>query len=203
MSEQFFYLTPDKTLYDFINKCKQKAREICGEQKYLSDSPHLTLYVGDFNYDSHMFSLLETVKLEFTEVKLSGWSRFMDDPVTGGHTLVIEVAPCGLDKLRELQIDVISKSLPFKKPGILHRYRNSVSFDKNMKSNLEVYGFPFVGEIWRAHFTIASFEKNVFDVIWQELKEEMPPESTEIENLSFASIHSDHFDVINNWSLVR
>lgn len=201
MSEQFFYLTPDTLLHDFIDRCKGIARGICGTQQYLDDSPHLTLYVGDFNYSEALYQAVGRELSKIGSVGIEGWTRFMDDPVTGGHTLVLEVSSDGLEKLKKLQCDIVQATRPFRRQATLERYRDTSRFSEVMLENLQRHGFPFVGEIWRAHYTIASFEKQAFEAVWQKLKELNPPTKSTVDLLSFVAIHPDGFENLHQWRM--
>ena len=200
LRQQFFFAEPDRELAEFIIDCKKLAREIAGEQKYLNDFPHLTLYVGNFNYGERMFEELDS-KLTMTtgEIKLEGWNTFLNDPVTSGHTIVIEVASTGLKFLRNIQMDVVRTANKYRSAKLLKRYENNESYTIEMKESLNKYGFPFVGDIWCPHFTIASFEKDVYEKVWEKLRLRRPPETVKIEKLKLSNIHFDHFELLKEW----
>ncbi len=63
------------------------------------------------------------------------------------------------------------------------------------------YGFPFVGDMWRAHFTIASFEKDVFTEAWQQLGKLAPPTTTRINKLVLQAIQPDCVELLKEWSI--
>ncbi len=200
MSEQFFCLKPETELYQFIKNCKKLAYDIAGDQKYLQDDPHLTLYVGEFDCGTKTVEEFDKVfQFNNMEIELNGWHVFYNDPVTGGNTLIIEVSGRSLKELKKIQQIVVETASPHRKTAVIERYRNSSNYSESMKSSLDSYGFPFVGEIWKAHFTIASFEKDIFEEVYKVLSKEKVPELSSISSLHFNHILENSFQEIAKW----
>ena len=200
MNAQFFALKPDAALTSFISECKETAKALVGPQKYLNDPPHLTLYVGSFKYDNEMFTAINSeVAFSPMTIELNGWTTFFDDPVTGGHSLVIEVSEPSLLQLRKLQMRLVAVANRFRQPGILERYADQSRYSAVMKASVNQFGFPFVGDIWRAHFTIASFDKACYSIADAELKKRKVPQYAQIDALSFNAILPDGFETIMDW----
>ncbi len=200
MEEQFFYLEPEQNLVEFITECKNTALSIAGNQKYLDDKAHLTLYVGNFDVEQAMTeSLNANLQFKAQEIELNGWTVFYDDPVTAGHTVVIEVAEKSMDKLRKIQWQVVSCSSKFRKHGVLNRYAKNNCYSAEMKQSLDKYGFPFIGKLWRAHFTIASFKPEDFKQVWPVLSQKKVPQKTTLNSLGFSQIRMNEFAAICKW----
>lgn len=201
MEEQLFCLKPGRALADFIRKCKIETHRIAGEQKYLSDPPHLTLYVGNFDYKSLRLldKLDNSLNFHTIEIGLSGWTTFHDDPITGGHTLTIAVNENDLLILRQLQVRLAGIACEYRKDEILSRYRNTIQYTKEMLKSLKKYGFPFIGDNWRAHFTVASINKMQYESVWDAIKNRKAPLSVRINTLAFYRIRADGFEMIREW----
>ena len=54
-SEQFFSIIPEKDFYNEILNYKNEIFKRFGKGKYLLDTPHITLYVGSFDYNNRDF----------------------------------------------------------------------------------------------------------------------------------------------------
>ena len=200
--EQFFCLKPDAETEAFITRCKSIARSEVGSQQYLDDDPHLTLYVGDFSFgDAFLQTMAPLLPPEPVEVPLAGWSTFRDDPVTGGHTLVLSVEESGMQPLRALQQSVVDAASPYRNPGVLDRYQDPSGFDSDMMASLERYGFPFVGRIWKAHLTIASFEPAAYENVAASLLKLQPPQTVRFPVLALMRITSSGFETRQHWRL--
>lgn len=199
--KQFFSLNPDKGLYNFLKNCKKIALNLAGTQKYLLDEPHLTLYAGKFlEIEKLIKDIDDNFRFQKLEIKLDGWKTFYDDPVTGGHTLVVGIAEESLKILRDLQIRLINIANKYRSKNILAMYKALYNTSEPIKNSLSLYGFPFVGEIWEGHFTIASFEKSCFDKIYKKLKRFKMPEKTVIDRMNFHSIEKEGFKLIKSWT---
>ena len=58
---------------------------------------------------------------------------------------------------------------------MLQRYINTYdSLPAQFRKSLEKYGYPFVGNIWKPHISIASFEKEALKKVWSAVKELCP-----------------------------
>lgn len=55
----------------------------------------------------------------------------------------------------------------------LERYSNNIKKDL-LNKNIEKYGYPFVGEIWQPHISIASFNVQDFEKFYDSLNLSFP-----------------------------
>jgi hypothetical protein len=200
MQEQFIALIPDPPFVDFLRDCKTDALKISGPQKYLEDEPHLTLGVGDYDLDQDLKrEIQQLVPMAPRTLSLDGWHAFADDPVTGGTSLVLKVAPEGAKVLRTLQIKLLESISGKRKKKIPNRYSGVGSFPPSMLQCLEKFGFPFVGEIWEPHFTIASFERSAFLSAWERISAKTPPSSANLVGIAFCQILDKGFITVETW----
>jgi hypothetical protein len=200
MEERFFGLEPSPPLADFIRGCKARVFEAVGPQPYLADAPHLTLYVGSFDREPELLRVIgELVPTAPVGVDIRGWETFRNDPVTGGHTLVLELGPRGTERLRDLQARVVAAANPFRAPGILPRYRDPTRYSPEMIESLAFYGFPFVGKIWRAHLTIASLAPAAYAAIAPALLALAPPQAAAMTAQAFNRIEAVGFVPLHAW----
>lgn len=173
-------LEPEKELYDKVNSIKLKARNLSGNQLYIDDPPHLTICLGifkDYKIWRNGFSdLIEKIKVKNGSIEcyIDNWDIFSGDIITKKETLICKIKEPYQNELRILQAKISEFMLRFKDNQTLKRYENIENFDNIQKSNIEKYGFPFIGEIWIPHIGIASFDKDIFKEVYSKLKSSCP-----------------------------
>ena len=185
-------LKPDMELAGRILSLKSRARAAVGDQQYLADSPHLTLYLADFPDTTAVIEnlrlVIEAVSSYNHGVDITDWLLFKNDPVTGKHTIALDIGSDGVSSLRKIQKKIVLSLNGVRSPTIPERYRTLESLGSPEKHNLERYGFPFVGDVWKPHFTVASFEPEAFDKAWRSLKPHCPKGFYTISHLSVSQI---------------
>tara|TARA_B100000795_G_scaffold167756_1_gene126293 strand:- start:1768 stop:2376 length:609 start_codon:yes stop_codon:yes gene_type:complete len=138
---------------------KKKVKNLFGDQVYLNHPVHLTLFTLKIRKISELkifYKKLESKKeTKSLIISLSSADIFLDDPLTGGHTIFYKIKKNKV--LNLIQIDHLKKIN--KKITVL---KNDLHLFKNLtlRKNYKDYGFPFVGKIWLPHITIASI-KNI------------------------------------------
>jgi len=173
VKEYFIAFEPEEELVGQILKQKEFVRDSIGEQKYLSDPPHFTLYLFSCDNIDEVISKLNGVvnNLKRFSVSLTGFHVFYDDIVTGGHTITYGLDDSSVRILRGIQIKVINSIKEF---NTNVRFSNSSSSYGKMpnlqKANCDLFGFPYVGDIWVPHITVASIDKLYFDNLFSKLK---------------------------------
>lgn len=167
----FVSLEPDRELADRISGLKQQVRKLVGEQLYLSDPPHLTVYLAVYGNQE---SFRERWPLAFDQIaplplELAGWRVFYADALTGRNTLVCEIAEQGQQRLRSLQEHVIAQLAPGRdRPLTERRYAARwEALDDAQRQQIRETGFPYIGAGWLPHFTIASIDTGVWPHVWE------------------------------------
>lgn len=199
MAEQFFALLPSAGFSAFVEGCKRAALAKVGPQKYLEDAPHLTLAVGDYPWSDALGSAVAGVATSAPRgLRLGGWHTFSRDPVTGGETLVIKVLPEDLAALRAFQVRFLEAVAPLRATPVPGRYAGK-AFPPAMAGCLERYGYPFAGDVWEPHFSIASFRPEDYGAAWAELSGSRPPADTGSLALAYCEIGEGGFAVRRSW----
>src|SRR5690606_6705762 len=105
----FLSLEPDDESARTVERFKQRVHERVGEQLYLSDPPHVTLYLAMFEEIDLVVDLARRCasSLSVEQAAISGWHSFLDDPLTGLNTLVLDFGKRDQDRLRALQMEII------------------------------------------------------------------------------------------------
>lgn len=191
-------LEPEKRLYDKIVKLKNLSKNIAGNQLYLGDEPHLTLYAGNLQGLTAIKAELESLskQLKKEKVEIKGWFVFKDDTITKKNTLVCELDNKSIGRLRDIQMKVVFVLRKYRKKEGLKRYESSYeTLGTIEQENIRKYGFPFVGNIWKPHFSIASFEKNVFDKIWGKMDKLCPKGNYDIVSMNIYSLYEKRWSM--------
>ena len=184
-----FVLEPEKKLSRMIKAFKEEALAKVGNQLYLKDAPHSTLYISNFKqideWHDEFCSLIEEIKKEESPIKISfkGWHTFEDDPITKKDTLACEIR--NNKQLFAVQKKLILFLKKYRNKGLIERYeRIYKNAPKDIKDNLDKYGYPFAGKIWRPHISIASFDKASLNELLKHPLGELPRKSYKIEFIS-------------------
>jgi hypothetical protein len=152
---------------------------LVGDQQYLEDEPHITLYVGHLN--PNFIREVDFTNLPSTTFEITGWETFRDDVVTGNHTLACRIESPGIS---DYQADLLDALRPYWTGELIRRFNKSYDrFDDTRRENLSEYGFPFVGSGWKPHLTIASIDPADFNMVRDRLHDELPK-----GNYEFASV---------------
>jgi|AntDeeMinimDraft_4_1070355.scaffolds.fasta_scaffold01511_5 2'-5' RNA ligase len=180
MTEYVVTLTPDERAVEEIKSLKSRLRDMVGQQQYLDDEPHVTLYVGDLDIDRK--SSLDLPFLRRPTFEITGWEVFRDDTVTGNHTLVCRIQSQGI---HEYQKEVAATLESSRRRPMIGRFEKTYDdFDERRRENLTEYGYPFIGEGWKPHLTIASIDPSDFQKVWEELEDEAPIGEYEFESVT-------------------
>ncbi len=203
MEKYFIALEPEENLTALVNEQKNLVRELVGEQKYLSEQPHFTLFVLTFKDVKEILPKLGEIANNLTKfpVKICGLHVFYDDIQTNGNTITYSVSRENNNYLKKIQLELINSINDFNTKEFISR--NDKIYKKMSdveKANTDKYGFPFVGENWLPHITIASIEKDKFEKVLKRLiKNEIRGEFL----LSYLSLYkiSNNSILINKFEL--
>lgn len=174
----FIALEPEEKLYNVILDVKKAVFEILGPQNYLKDRPHLTLQVGSFadmkNIEQILHKVSQTAALG--SIYLKGWHVFQNDPLTGGHTVVTNILDEYKIKLIEIQSIVLQATRPLLNiEACLKRYSSSwEKLTPLQRASTEAWGFPFTGNDWHPHVTVASISQDHWSLVWDTLQKFSP-----------------------------
>lgn len=173
-----FALSPCSVLDEAIRRAKTKTKAIAGDQTYLSHPPHLTLYVSCFDFIEQIVDRCTKLVSEWMppRLEITNWHYFAGDVLTGDQTLVCNVSDGCKSALREYQRQLISEIAEQRCiVESTERYRqhfNSLSAERRLA--VQSVGYPFTGDDWIPHLTIASIDPRKWDAVWMELKKEPP-----------------------------
>ena len=174
----FVALEPDAALAAMVGNYKRRVRELVGPQLFLDDPPHLTVYLAVFAsvplITEHFAEL--AARLAGFEFDITGWHVFVADPLTGNYTLVCEIAAHDKHRLRGVQHEVIAAIAPLSDSAATQaRLAGRLAqLSPERRAEIDRVGFPFVGEDWHPHWTIASIGEKDWPAVWSALKDDPP-----------------------------
>ena len=169
----FVALRPDEATGAHIRGYKRRLLAAAGPQLYATDPPHTTLYLAEFAAE-RLCQVIRTAaqlagEIEMPAVTLRGFHVFAGDPLTGTHTLVCRFDDASCDRLRQVQLRLVAALAPLHEPvttqqALLPRWR-ALSGEQRRRGML--LGFPYVGDGWIPHLTIASVRQSEWPNVGQ------------------------------------
>ena len=186
------FIEPQKNKSNFLHNWKKIIKTNFGKQKYLTHPLHASIAVFKLKKkinDKFFLSLKNEMKL-FAKfrINITKPNIFYNDALTGGDTLFFGIK-------KNLKLILFQKM-------ILKHFRqidNEISRDdffknKKFQSNYKNYGFPFVGQDWIPHFTIASVKTNTKEkkeIFKNFLAEKNFKKNMDVKNFSVWKINKD------------
>ena len=129
---------------------------------------------------------------------------FKNDRINGRDTLACNLARKNVPVLQGVQMDVVSRLTGLRKPGLITRYQGVYdSLGSKERENLDTFGYPFVGQIWEPHLSIASFEKDAFSIILEKFKDTCPVGHYHVNSLNFYELDesSEKLELVKKYPL--
>lgn len=192
-----FALRPDSFLYDAVRRAKSKTLLVAGDQTYLSHPPHLTLYVSAFD-EAALENVVERCRnlcasIQRPSLHVTGWHHFSGDVLTGKQTLVCELTDEARSTLRQLQTQLIQSLAELREPhASADRYRPHFgTLSSERQSAVERCGYPFIGDDWIPHVTIASVAADRWERVEHALRDDAPTGEHQADALSIFRLVND------------
>ena len=143
-----------------INNKKKEVKKLFGEQIYLSHPVHSTLFTTNISNISTFIEKFQnnfinkSIKLKPITLNLIKTGIFINDELTKGNTIYYLIKKnYFFEKYQLILLDFI------KNLGLI-KYEKINFNHKWMNDNFLKYGYPYIGNKWIPHITVASI-KNV------------------------------------------
>ena len=200
----FAALEPDRALTALVSGFKDQVRALVGEQTYLADPPHLTIYLAEFPSVDAALAGWPQVAAAGDDFRLTlvGWHIFEADALTGTNTVVCEIAREDKARLRVLQQQVVERLAPGHDPAATRqRLARRLQFLTDVQRRcVESRGFPYLGDDWQPHFTIASIRQADWPAAWAALEPQAPRGPFRCERLRLYRLNDGKFAAIDGLS---
>ena len=180
MTSYVITLEPDEKLAGIVANHKRDVRLLVGDQRYLKDPAHSTMYIADLkdfkDWELKFDDLINELSFMLTNqiIALNGWFVFENDLVTKNHTLVIEMDERTKDSLSMIQSKVVTLLKDYRVNKSISRYDDVSNYPEVFQKNVGYCGYPFVGDIWKPHISIASINTSDFPIVWSNLRSSNP-----------------------------
>lgn len=146
----FVALTPDYELEAKVAIAKLGILTRFGNQTYLPDPPHCTLYVALTENLEEVKKRLEQIASESKSIKLevaNDWQEFKEDKLAGGGTsLALKFREQDKSSIIALQKRVVNDLNELRQNKIHPRYKG-IELPQPLKESVEKYGYPFVSSL--------------------------------------------------------
>ena len=187
----------DKKITNIILNQKKIVKKKFGNQTYLNHPVHCTLFTLNIKKINELKKIYINNKKKESKplyVRLTKPGIFYNDPLTGGHTLVHYIKKN--NRIGEIQLKHLRK---INKNLFVYKNNKNLFKNKILKKNYKKYGFPFAGNIWMPHTTVASIKnlKNNNKYIKKFLSEKIKLMCA-IREIKFYKIVKDKHDFLFN-----
>ena len=194
MTRYAVFIQPYGILRDSIVAWKHRVNALLPGQPYCSHPPHCTLMVAEMTSPKEWLGELacHVGRLSPFHIRVKDTIVFYDDVVTGGHSIAFKAEPCA--SLYDLQKTIGSILSPF-----AHGLASELpeAFRKEpYKSSCDAYGFPFLGDHWIPHFSIASLKIDKENPLISEFRETHLEFRFMIQKISIWRVQEDTHRVI-------
>lgn len=205
MDKYFISLDPDKNISDKIIEQKNTIFELVGEQKYLSHPPHTTAIV--FTSDNIDKVIQELAKLSSQisrfEVEIKGLHIFYNDAFTEGNSITYSFDEKSTEKLKKIQMLIIDKINKYNTKKFIEQDSPIyAALGNKEKENAVKYGFPFVGNVWFPHITLASINKEDFEEVYDKINSSPIKSKLSIPSISLYKV-GEHSLLIKKFDLSK
>ena len=139
------------------------------------------------------------------EIEITGWHVFDADPMTQRRTLVVDFTPASQAYLRRLQIQ-IAEALAgtYDAEATLNRYAAAMDhFSEEQRRAVQTVGFPFIGDGWHPHFTIASIDAESWPHVEKALMGNPPSGVSVCSSLTHYRVIDGHSRPVRTFDLKR
>lgn len=173
MDKYFISLDPEKRLKEKIEEQKRIIMNLAGNQTYLTHPAHTTLIVLSTNEIDSLVDLIKefSQKNERINIKVDGFHLFLNDIQTNENTITYKFSEENESFLRKIQLEILEKINKYNK---INLFKSNTQILEKMseleKENINKYGYPFVGDNWIPHITLASIKRDKYNLIWNTLK---------------------------------
>ena len=146
----------DKKITNKILNQKKIVKKKFGNQIYLNHPVHLTLFtlhIKKINELKRIYINNKDKESKPLYVSLTKPGIFYNDPLTGGHTFFHYIKKN--KRITEIQMRHLKK---INNKLFVGKKNKNLFKNNDFKKNYKKFGFPFVGNIWVPHTTVASIK---------------------------------------------
>jgi len=186
-------INPPKKLNDKICRYKSEVKKLCGYQDEVDVPPHITFVVNNFSNLNSMDRILKGLVHDFSPfvVEVDGMGYFPQMRKRALYARVIKTPI--LEKLqRRIVIDTTKLSQGCLLQEYMRMHNPDFKYISEEAENVNKYGYPYIGEIWQPHVTVAILDESCFESVGRKLLSENIKDRFELEYVTC-------YTYDNNW----
>ncbi len=185
-------IMPDFLLKKNILEMKKKVIKRFKKHTYADHFPHCTLLSSKSVKLKSLNKLEKLLNNYNLQIEIDGTDIFLNDPLTNSNTLFLKIKKN--KKIINLQ-KLIIENLDFERNLI---NKSDVKFHNSILKNSYLrYGYPFVGNHWIPHFTIASINSSRNSVFVKNFLKKKINYSYTLNEISIWYFENNHHKLIN------
>ncbi len=178
MNQYVITLEPERKIAKEILAIKHKIRQSIGDQLYIKDPAHITIYLGYFRDipASVLGEISKVIKAKFSpvDVIIGELSTFGKDIVSKKESLFLTVEDAE-GKIQKIQKIIIDLFMPYRIDKMSPRYKDSyMQLDNELKENIDKCGYPFIENNFIPHISFGLFDHSKSEEIIRKLIRRFP-----------------------------
>ena len=195
------FLEPEGELRDFILDLKSKVDAVLPCQPYCSHPPHSTLIFTWFKDLAAAKNALEKALSGQPSFEITVEENILlkDDVMTGyGHTFALKVkAEPRLFALQQRVAKALEPLIDLEPAPRARGFLKSEPFAGSFRK----YGFPFVGNHWIPHFSVASLRVAEGDALLRELMDQDFSFKFRLTRISLVEVNDDRHTTLQKYNI--
>ena len=194
------FIEPKGELRTNILKWKEMVKIKYPNQSYCLHPPHSTLIHVNVKQEEMAIQVVGNILKDITAFKnrIIETDVFWNDGVAGGgHTLYWKIEANQI--LFDLQMQVAQSLIPFVSNNLEPKF---VKFVPLLKNSFDRYGFPFIGNHWIPHMTIASLKTCQHDPLIEEFLEQSCEFELDVSEVSCWRVENDQHNCLEKYKLL-
>ena len=193
------FVEPSGPLKANILDWKKRINSALPMQPYCSHPPHCTLIHTEVSDATMAIAEITKNLRSFPAFDLYSEEAFVfwkDSATGGGHTLVWKLLQN--KQLHELQLLVAKALIPYSNESLAPDF---VQGSPLLSKSFELFGFPFVGDHWIPHMTIASLRVDSSDELITAFLDQSESFEMKIDEVSFWHIQENEHTLLGKVGL--
>ncbi len=201
----FVALEPEPSFCSLLRHYKKTTRTLVGDQLFLDDPPHLTVCLSVFSDTARVLDQMARLagQVRVPCVDVIGWHVFENDALTGRHTLVCNLSADDHHQLRGIQRRCLDRLAPLReKVATEQRYApRRPMLTPTERDHIKRDGFPYVGQAWLPHFTVASVRSSQWPILWNALSDRPPRAQVRCPHLRVYRLDQERPELVGSYPL--
>ena len=190
---------PPKPIINIIQSWKDRLRSVEPDATYLNHPVHCTFFltVADMRNEKDILLAFEYAcnLIPVFSIEFLSWHIFKSDLVTGRDTITVAIKLS--EALLQCQKKMAAALLPYKKKSVNY----PIEWQGVYQQAYNQWGFPFVGNHWLPHISIASVTKKSTEIVNEITNSKNIPKSELLTGLSLYRIVDQNHKLLKNSSL--